>query len=457
MAGLKHIFKVKTFHQHTRAELWLHDTYDQTKLQEMTWTEKDVLQFLQEQRITYGIQEEVVRKLVNEKADIAFPLLIAEGKQPVNGKDGSMSYFYDRTTEVDRSAGWNFREVMRIPAVESGQKLAKLHPPTPGEPGRTVDDQVLKAKPGKPLRIKAGENTVFNQEDQCFYAKSEGKVNISHHAVHVHEVYEVTDGISLKTGNIHFLGTVIIHGDVPSGFKIKATGDVQVFGMVEAAEIEADGSVYISEGFAGLKKGSIRAEENVYLGYSNQGDIVAGGGIYADHSIRHSICTANYDITCPKGIIIGGMLSAGFKIEAREIGNRLHTLTELSFGVDKANLNEAKRLKEEEETLQENLRKITLLKSKLSEADQSTSKTRVTLLKVRHSYQQTKEKLTQVQEKMTSLKVEMGRMEDAYLRVNEVLYPNTVVTFGKYQRTIERNYSSVGLKIEQNDIKIRSL
>lgn len=455
MAGLEDIFKIKTFHQHTRAELWLHDTKE--SFEDMVWEEKTIRQFLQEQKITYGIQEEAIRKLIMKQTNTIFPILIAEGKEPVHGMDGSISYFYDQTTEVDRSEGWDLREVIRIPAVEAGQKLAEVHPPTLGTSGRNVYDQPLKAKPGRPSRKKAGQNVAYDERNLCFYAKTEGKVSIANHAVHIHQVYEVTEGISLKTGNIDFLGTVVIHGDVPSGFKVKASGDVKVVGIVEAAEIEAGGSIHITKGLSGLKKGRIEAGEDVYLGYCNQGEIIAGGGIYADHSIRHSICTASHEICCTNGNIIGGVLSAGYKMEAREIGNRLHTLTELSFGADKANLDEASQLEEEEATIKESLRKITLLQKKFSETNQTTSKARVTLLKVKHSRQQTKEKLTQVQGELANLQLEMGSMKAAYLHVKEVLYPNTVVTFGKYQRTINRNYSSVAIQIEQNDIKIMPL
>src|SRR5699024_1851320 len=110
--------------------------------------------------------------------------------------------------------------------------------------------------------------------------------------LHVHNVYEVHEDISLKVGNIDFLGNVVIRGDVPTGFTVKATGDVKVFGIVEAATIEVGGSIYISEGMAGLKTGTLIAKEDVYIGYINQGNVEAQNNIYVDNSILHSICNA---------------------------------------------------------------------------------------------------------------------------------------------------------------------
>src|SRR5699024_7621487 len=64
-----------------------------------------------------------------------FPIIIAEGTPAEAGVDGSIHYTYDFTTTVDRSEGFNFREVMRIPTVQAGDKIAEIIPPTTGEVG----------------------------------------------------------------------------------------------------------------------------------------------------------------------------------------------------------------------------------------------------------------------------------------------------------------------------------
>src|SRR5699024_76532 len=100
----------------------------------------------------------------------------------------------------------------------------------------------------------------------------------------------------------------VIRGDVPSGFTIKASGDIKVFGLVEAATLQAGGSVYVSEGIVGKKKGIVTAGNDIYIGYVNQGILEAKHGIYVEQSILHSKCKAQTEIFCMKGNVIGGEL-----------------------------------------------------------------------------------------------------------------------------------------------------
>ncbi|MBO6100931.1 MAG: DUF342 domain-containing protein, partial [Spirochaetaceae bacterium] len=40
------------------------------------------------------------------------------------------------------------------------------------------------------------------------------------------------ESVNIKTGNITFLGTVIVKGNVDDGFNVKASGNIEVYGTV---------------------------------------------------------------------------------------------------------------------------------------------------------------------------------------------------------------------------------
>lgn len=84
---------------------------------------------------------------------------------------------------------------------------------------------------------------------------------------------------------------------------------MKVFGIVEGAEISAGGSVFVSEGIAGLQKGFVVAQEDVHAGYINQGNTEAGRDLFVENSILHSHCVAKNDMRCQKGNIVGGVMS----------------------------------------------------------------------------------------------------------------------------------------------------
>ena len=95
-------------------------------------------------------------------------------------------------------------------------------------------------------------------------------------------VFEVKGDLDLNTGNIDFIGNVMIDGNVPSGYEIKAGGDVKITGLVEGATIEAQGSIHISGGIAGQKKAVVRAGVDLQTQYVNQAIIFAGNDIQVD-------------------------------------------------------------------------------------------------------------------------------------------------------------------------------
>src|SRR5699024_3357382 len=329
MIDIDNMFKITIKKNQMKAEIWYNEE-NIAHIEKSVISEAELDRFLQKNNIVYGIIEENKQRLLTEKSPDAFPILIAQGKGKADGKDGKIVYEMDMSTDVDRSDGWDFREVMRIPTVKRGEKLATLIPPEKGTNGKTVTGKTIFAKAGKPYVMRVGKNVVFNDKDQSYYAVEEGQASVSGNSIRVDSVFEVPEDVSMKTGNIDFVGTIIIRGDVPTGFTIKATGDIKVFGLVEAATIIAEGSVFISEGIAGLKTGTIEAGKDVQVGYINQGIVSAGRSIFAENSILHSECTAKENIICQRGNVIGGTLTAGQLIEVKDAGNRMKTANRIA-------------------------------------------------------------------------------------------------------------------------------
>src|SRR5699024_1948430 len=284
--------------------------------------------------ITSGIDESVMDAIAHDFNNLEFPIIIAHGKQAQDGNDGKIKYEIDIANQVlDRTETYDFREVMKIPIVKKGDALAHIIPTTDGMNGYDVLGKELMAKPGKPKHMLAGGQVSFNSDHNTFYAMADGQIQLMNDKIQVQVVYEINESISMKTGNINFVGSIIIHGDVPSGYQIKAGGDVKIFGLVEAANITAGGSIFISEGFSGMKKGILKAGNDIQVGYINQGMAQANHNIFVENSILHSECIAYNSLMSKNGNIIGGSLSAGRLIEARDVGNRLNTKTEILFGL----------------------------------------------------------------------------------------------------------------------------
>lgn len=431
---------------------------EEFKEQKQELSEDAIIAFLAENKIIHGIDSTKVEKMASEIHADRFPITIARGTPVEHGTNGVIHYMLDFDSRIPKTAKWNFREVMRIPSVKKGQKLATATMPTDGRNGTDVFGKTIPAHPGKPARMKAGKNVVYREDDHSYYAAREGQVSVGTDIIHVYTVFEVNEDLSLKKGNLDFVGSIVIHGDVPAGFTVKARGDIKIFGIVEAATIIAGGSIYIAEGFAGMQKGFIKAEQDVHAGYINLGFVHAGNDIYAENSILHSECIAKNNLYCRRGNIIGGAISAGRSVEAKNIGNRLGTKTDIVFGINKTISEKENKLIAKKDELLDNLKKLSIIGKKLEQdKDHQNAKLRITLLRQKNSYQKTYDKLQETVEMLEEINSRLGSEKEAYLIAEGKVYPNVIVAFGKYKRKMSRMRQHIKIRLEQNEIVINDI
>jgi uncharacterized protein (DUF342 family) len=131
------------------------------------------------------------------------------------------------------------------------------------------------------------------------------------------------DGVSLKTGNIKFNGTVIVKGNVEDGFEVKASGNVEVYGNVGKSIIEADGDVIVSLGIMGRDEGYVRAGKSLWAKFIQNTKVDVEEYIVVSDGIINSNVTCNKKILLQgkRASIIGGHLFATEEIHTKSIGS----------------------------------------------------------------------------------------------------------------------------------------
>ena len=75
-------------------------------------------------------------------------------------------------------------------------------------------------------------------------------------------VIEVNGDVDLSTGNIEFVGNVIVRGSVQTGFFVKAGGDVEITGTVSGGIVEGK-DVVIRMGIIGMQNGYVSAVQDL--------------------------------------------------------------------------------------------------------------------------------------------------------------------------------------------------
>src|SRR5690625_3954407 len=155
MNHLNGIFAINVSANKLGARLMLKDiVLDDETLKEIKLSKETIVEFLQKNRINFGIRYASIDNIVNHFTNINSPIVIAEGIDKKDGINGKITYHFDTTTDVDRTENWDFRDVMRIPTVKKGEKLATIIPPTKGKEGTTVYGTKIRPRPGKPALLR---------------------------------------------------------------------------------------------------------------------------------------------------------------------------------------------------------------------------------------------------------------------------------------------------------------
>jgi hypothetical protein len=302
-------------------------------------TASEIASYLSSAGVVYGIREEVIRRF-EDYPRYNETILVAEGRKAVNGENGRIVYNFNVDhSEVhlqEKGGQVDFKELNLVENVEAGQILARRIPAEPGEEGCTVTGRNLPAKPGKPVEIDVGKNVTLSEDGQIATAVINGQVLLIAGKINVEPVYTVGGDVNLHTGNILFLGTVVIKGSVLDGFSVKAAGNIEVLGSVGKCVMDAEGDIIIHQGIMGKNQGQVNAGLNVFAKFIEHARVKAEQNVIVSDGIIHSLVDANRRILCQgrRASIVGGRLRAAEEINAKSLGSVAGTETILEVGYD---------------------------------------------------------------------------------------------------------------------------
>ncbi|MBP3952013.1 DUF342 domain-containing protein [Bacillus sp. YZJH907-2] len=424
-------------------------------------TSDQLIEFLKEHGVIYGIDGQAIIQVVSTLF-LTEPAILATGLSPVAGKPAYLQpiQFVEKDREIETNQNLDLRDVLEIPAVKIGEKIGEKIPATSGTDGYNVFGELIETKPGRDMKVRKGKNSRYEEDTLTFYSLIDGQISLDKYTIHVHPTYEVRGDLSMKTGNIDFIGNVLIRGNVPAGFEVKAGGDIKVTGTVEAAKLVAGGSIFIGAGVVGQHKSYLEAKGDLETTFINEGEVRTGGKIEVVQAILHSTCKAGTIVVCQrgKGLIVGGSISAAESISANEIGNAMQTKTELFVGLSEETLKEHHRLEVEKKSTEENLHKLgQLLKvyiTKEKESGPFTGKEKLSKLRVVHTYKEASEKLEQLKQELEDLQEDMKQDESGFVIAERALYPNVSLNFGKYRRKITAPFKRSKITLTDSEIVI---
>lgn len=424
--------------------------------------------FIEQNNITYGLNENVLQ-------DIAFQpetyrnkeIEIARGISPETGADGYIEWVVsgdkDKKPIELKDGSVDFYSVNTIANTKKGELICKKVPSTEGKNGISVFGKELPAKSGKDVQLKPGKNVVLNDEKDKLYAAIDGQVVLTEEKINVFPIYEVTGDLDLSIGNINFIGTVVIRGNVPDGFKVYADGDIKVYGNVEGSELVAGGNIHIQQGIIGHNKSLIRAGKNIQAAFILDGDVFAGENLIVSQSIMHSQVSAGKQLVCngTKGLIVGGRAQAGEMIMASSIGNYMATPTVIEVGINPELRKEFGQLLKKKEELYDNLDKVVkglALLDKLQKIDGNLApeKKKLQLNLINQQLVIDKE-IKSLKKKEGEIEDQLNNVQAANIKVLKIINPGVKLVIGKAVKFINIETQYVKFILEDGEIVSRQI
>jgi len=317
----------------------------------------DVLKSLMIQyRVYHGVKEDVLNDFA-DKPIYRDKVEVAEGIRAQNGRDAYIEYFFETDQSKIRlkegaNGRVNFKEQNIIQNVRYNDILAKKIPAENGVDGKTVTGKILPAHAGSDIQLPLGTNVHVGEDAVSILADINGQVIFANGKINVEPIHTVEGDVNLKNGgNVLFLGTIIINGNVEDGFSVKAAGNIEVKGTVGRADLDAEGDIIIYQGINGKGGGKIKAGRSIWSRFIENANVEAGNMVVVTDGIINSQVDAIKSIICQgkRANIMGGRLRAGEEINAKVLGNSTtgtDTLCEVGFDPhSKVELDRLKALK----------------------------------------------------------------------------------------------------------------
>ena len=252
-------------------------------------TPEMILHALHQNGITIGILEKEIHDIY-ENNRFEEEALIAAGVHPKPGKNGYLQYCIDvddlgKTPKLLEDGRVSFKDIKMFTYALKGECLAKAVPAVPGEPGYTVTN-----KPVYPVEVHEAEipkikHTELSPDGHSILLSEDCCVTKKYGVILLEPAVRIEGNVSFASGNIDSNVSVIVTGDVNTGFSVRSKKDILVHGIVEGAELTADGNITVKGGIQGKDQavieagGDIQAKLIAYATVTAIGDIVVGNEI----------------------------------------------------------------------------------------------------------------------------------------------------------------------------------
>ncbi len=422
------------------------------------YTKEQILKELTTNRVIYGIKIEVIEEMVQNEL-VYTEILIAEGDAPIDGVDGYYQYFFQKERDMkpiileDGSA--DYSSLSKIETVYVGQIIARYYKATKGEHGRNIKGQQMLARNGRELQPLKGKGFSVNEDKTIYRSDIDGKIEYKNDKIEISNILIIEGDVDTVTGDANFSGDITVKGNVMTGTRVKAGGNILVTGHVEAADLVAGGDVILQNGMQGGGRGKVTAGRHVSGKFFEQVTIEAGGDVNAN-AIMHCNITSKGEVIVSgkRGVIVGGVLNAVSGVTATIIGSMAEVLTDVNIGyrADPVPMiikkeEEIKNLISEIRKIDEGIKTIINYMEKESRKDLLPQKIQLLKTKIDRNSQ-----ISEITKQRNLLLESLEKAKDGKVIVSRAIYPGARIRINGNMLIIKEEFNNVLIKRKGLDV-----
>lgn len=415
-------------------------------------TAEMILEELKTAGVKYGIDEVEI----NNNIGLLKPFTAAQGKPAIPGENAYIDRKFDLSSKgrpvVDEYDRVDYKNLNLFVLIKANETLAIRIPQTKGTPGKNVYGEVVPAQNGRPVPMPVGKNTKIIGENQLI-ATINGQIVDTGNKISVDPRLEIKSSVGVATGNIDFDGTVMITGDVQQGFYVKATGDIEIKGGINGAEVSGR-NVLVGGGLTGAERGKIQSKENVSVAFVENAVIEAGGNITVMDFALHSTLRAGQKITVEgkKGQLTGGLAVAGEEVLARFIGNVANVVTRVAVGIDPNLQKEYHEVCKNYTEGKKKLLHITQTLNTLSKIDINTlPQSRVDQINaLTRSQFPIAGQLKRDEKRIKELEEKLNEMKKGRVRADDTMYPGVRLSINSVAKNVQEVFKHCTMSLNNN-------
>ena len=414
---------------------------------------EDFEKLIQKNLIISGIKKDIVTQTIeNQVYNTA--TLVAESVMPIMGENSRVELFINKEksySDIEDSENIDYKNLSNIKSVTMDQVLGERIAATEGEDGHNVLGKTLEAYNGKELDIEdyLGNNVVYDEETKTIKSTIDGQVVITNKLISVEPLLEIAGDVGPETGNIDFLGSVLIKGSVLDNYSVSAKGNIDVIGSVGKSDMLSHGNIVVKLGIQGSETNTVKADGDVLAKFIQFGNIEAGGDVVVNEAILNSNIDSENNIILigKKAIASGGRLRAYKKIIAKVLGSTSNTKTIIETGIHPENRKKMALLEEEKVTIQEELELLNInIKSmeKIKKQKGLDEEKIEQLESEKEKFEEYNERIIEIKEEITALKMDIDNniSKDARVCAEKTAHAGVNVYVGHSELDLRTDYNA---------------